>query len=79
MHNRTFTCTSTWTKFREGGSGIQKPPSKTWDNTKKVYYSLVTQEKVLVMKTKPYFANKMALKRYEIQYESCLLSFKTHN
>lgn len=31
------------------------------------------------MKAKTYFANKMALKRYEIQYESCLLSFKTHN
>jgi len=53
---------------------------KTWDSTKKkVYYSLVTQEKVLLMKAKTYFANKMALKRYEIQYESCLLSFKTHN
>jgi len=35
MHNITFLCTSTWTKFREGGSGIQNPLSKTWDNKKK--------------------------------------------
>jgi len=62
MHNRMFTCTSTWTKYREGGSGIQNPLSKTWDNTKNVYCSLVTQEKVLLMKIETYFANKMALK-----------------
>lgn len=32
-------------------------------NTKNVYYNLVTKEKVLFMKTKTYFANKMALKK----------------
>jgi len=38
--------------------GFKPPLSKTWDNTKKFYYSLVTQEKVLLMKREAYFAKK---------------------
>ena len=54
------------------GRGVQgfNIPSPKHGITK-VYYSLVTQEKVLLMKTKTYFANKRALKRCEIQYEFC--------
>jgi hypothetical protein len=59
--------------------GFKPPSPKHGITQKKVYYGLVTQDKVLLMKTRTYFANKMALKRYEIKCESCLFSFKPYN